>query len=717
MINGVVKFLTYSTIIILISLLGSSFSFSKSSSGYYKNTKKPKGYASNIFNFKIAIDKIKYLEDNKTVLVLSIKEQRALLFSTKKQYIEKDLNLSDYSNNVLFTDLKVNNKLNFVYFIGSQTDSFPKIAILKLDLETLSTNLVTIEVERTPDPVMTVDINGNVYIGDFNANVVYIVENSYFDNSNSHQVLNSNNIKKIFLKKGPVNEIGTTNNGNFTFISFKNLSGISVIDNLSNEIIELIDTRKVLPIKMIINKSRNSRNNESSFLVLADYDYDLLVYTDFDEDFRTFDSFTTAKLGLKNRENVPNYEKEKINPFIISANQKLNVVSIGSQDKEKLLMFSRNRSSWERRNSISLGYLPVEISLSPDGQNIAILNSNHNTVQFIDNPLKYKVKTDFLYGSEKIRETQRTLSYFGYPIGVVDGFFGDETLKALNQFQHEQGIKITNSINQETIDSLFNFSKTSFYIDDKVLKILPQDVKLRKTIRISESLKGSDFIIREEAFETIIESPKYNTIVERVSTLNNNYPKTVLNRMIDLSYWKAVNDLENNISSTPFSLSVDFSHYASTKTKNYVVKDGTNVDFNITNQSSIPLYIYLIDALSDGTLNTLYPRSGERQKIILPGESIEGSFITTLPKGLLQAIGTIKAIATENEIDTYVLPKGKIRNSRMPTIRLFQNDITLHIADRLRGGNRTIGPNLSTSWSTQNVNYIIQNGDFRKKIF
>ncbi|MCL4449241.1 MAG: peptidoglycan-binding protein [Actinobacteria bacterium] len=60
---------------------------------------------------------------------------------------------------------------------------------------------------------------------------------------------------------------------------------------------------------------------------------------------------------------------------------------------------------------------------------------------------------------DDIAELQQLLSVLGFDVGRIDGIFGDNTAKALGEFQRNAGILVTNTSNPETLTELLRASK------------------------------------------------------------------------------------------------------------------------------------------------------------------------------------------------------------------------------------------------------------------
>ena len=68
------------------------------------------------------------------------------------------------------------------------------------------------------------------------------------------------------------------------------------------------------------------------------------------------------------------------------------------------------------------------------------------------------------YGNtgSKVKKMQKRLADLGYPVGNVDGSFGDATLYALNLFQGDSGHKERNYANSDVLEKLYSKKAPSY---------------------------------------------------------------------------------------------------------------------------------------------------------------------------------------------------------------------------------------------------------------
>jgi peptidoglycan hydrolase-like protein with peptidoglycan-binding domain len=54
------------------------------------------------------------------------------------------------------------------------------------------------------------------------------------------------------------------------------------------------------------------------------------------------------------------------------------------------------------------------------------------------------------FNRDQVAYLQQTLEYLGYELGTVDGDFGDRTFAAVQQFQRDNGLTDTGTVDHDT---------------------------------------------------------------------------------------------------------------------------------------------------------------------------------------------------------------------------------------------------------------------------
>ena len=81
--------------------------------------------------------------------------------------------------------------------------------------------------------------------------------------------------------------------------------------------------------------------------------------------------------------------------------------------------------------------------------------------------------------SEVTKYSQKAMTYLGYRPGRMDGYFSEQTKKAVLAFQRKEGLEVTGTINQKTYGALlsrlvyvYNTDKTKDKAYQKALEVL-----------------------------------------------------------------------------------------------------------------------------------------------------------------------------------------------------------------------------------------------------
>lgn len=92
-------------------------------------------------------------------------------------------------------------------------------------------------------------------------------------------------------------------------------------------------------------------------------------------------------------------------------------------------------------------------------------------------------------GDAETRAIQSRLKELGYPVGAIDGKFGDLTSGALAAFQRRYGLKVTGNINQETREQLDKASPRE--VDDARSEATVGDLRDKGSQIVASADKGS----------------------------------------------------------------------------------------------------------------------------------------------------------------------------------------------------------------------------------
>ena len=89
----------------------------------------------------------------------------------------------------------------------------------------------------------------------------------------------------------------------------------------------------------------------------------------------------------------------------------------------------------------------------------------------------------------------------------------------------------------------------------------------------------------------------------------------------------------------------------------------------------IPLYVYVFDVSSDGSISLLYPDVGGAQEELPPGESLTRVIETFVAEGRNAVVDVFKVLASTRAIDPRSSPREPCaaRHARYPSLRILSN--------------------------------------------
>jgi hypothetical protein len=202
-------------------------------------------------------------------------------------------------------------------------------------------------------------------------------------------------------------------------------------------------------------------------------------------------------------------------------------------------------------------------------------------------------------------------------------------------------------------------------------------------VSITGTPDGARLLVRRERGQLRVESGDLALLVPPVPESEAGALQHVVAQVRDLLQWMSVVDLTNPNSALrlQFSLrSVDESESAPAPTE---VGTGAELGYVVQNDSEKPLYIYVLDASSDGSIAVLYPR--REQQHLPAGGRLERRLRMSVPEGRESVTDTVKVIATVVPIDTSVFPQGAIRSAGLARSGATRDPLAAFLAAALRG--------------------------------
>ena len=238
--------------------------------------------------------------------------------------------------------------------------------------------------------------------------------------------------------------------------------------------------------------------------------------------------------------------------------------------------------------------------------------------------------------------------------------------------------------------------------------------EVRALLSESNALKLVDtqdqalLVIEQQGDAISVLSGDLEQLAPAVTTTDPDHVNHVANQIKDIVHWRTLRDLTNSRS----SLNVGFEAYRKgTQNKlreSAVVTPGERIIYKVKNlDNSRPLFVYVLDISSDGSVALLYPPLGEQQELA-PGAVLEREVELFIPPGHRSVTDIFKVIATTRFIDPAIFPQGAVRSASLPQdVRSGDDPLANFLAEASRGM-RGAAPVEVDSWVTAQHTLIIR---------
>lgn len=204
-------------------------------------------------------------------------------------------------------------------------------------------------------------------------------------------------------------------------------------------------------------------------------------------------------------------------------------------------------------------------------------------------------------------------------------------------------------------------------------------------IALADDATGARLVVRQDQARILIQSGDLELLVPPVPAASANAHERVVDQVKDIVHWMVVLDLRNPAS----AMNVGFELRRAGEPRGALapkeLSSGGELVFRIENQDTRPLYVYVLDVSSDGSIELVFPPRGEQQQL-RAGGSIERRLRMTVPSGWPSVLDVIKVLATIQPIDASVFPRGPIRSA--PEARsadIGRDPLARLLADAMRG--------------------------------
>lgn len=249
-----------------------------------------------------------------------------------------------------------------------------------------------------------------------------------------------------------------------------------------------------------------------------------------------------------------------------------------------------------------------------------------------------------------------------------------------------------------------SFGDTSIpiFVDAKQstqLAKVKQALSAMQAVSLTQDETGARLMVKEQDGKLRIQSGDLELLAPPVPVIDPNAVSRVTSQIKDIAHWMVVLDLKNLDSGIQLSFEIRRAGDPAGTPSPSDVPSGTELSYMVENRHSQPLYVYVLDVSSDGSITLLYPR-GEQQQLPVDGK-LERRLRMSVPDGQAAVLDVLKVIATVKPIDPSVFPQGSIRAAPKATSRAAMDPLARFLDTALRGTRAAADVTVeSDSWVT-----------------
>jgi hypothetical protein len=218
-----------------------------------------------------------------------------------------------------------------------------------------------------------------------------------------------------------------------------------------------------------------------------------------------------------------------------------------------------------------------------------------------------------------------------------------------------------------------------------------QLVDNEKDARLILGVDGADITIRNGDLE--LAAPP-------VALSEPDHVNKTIEQVKDLTHWIRVMDLNNPLGTIRIEFDIRRTEDLVGAPMPQEVAPGTRLTFRVHNLDTVPLYVYVLDVSSDGSIELLYPQAAGAQEQLPEGKTLEKNIETFVPEGRHAVVDVFKVIATTRPIDPSVFPQGSIKRAAPPQSATVLTDPLAQFLSHAIMGKRGSRPVEVKSWVT-----------------
>ena len=241
------------------------------------------------------------------------------------------------------------------------------------------------------------------------------------------------------------------------------------------------------------------------------------------------------------------------------------------------------------------------------------------------------------------------------------------------------------------------------------LEAIAKALESYKVITQPENEADARLIIDLDADTITINSGDLEVLVPPISLSETGHIERVVKQVRDVVHWLTVMALKSPSQAIKIDFEIGRTEDSEGEAKVTEIPPETQLSYRVRNGGEVPLFVYVLDVSSDGSIALLYPRVGGSQEALPPNNTLEQTIETYLPQGQERVVDVLKVIATTRPIDPSVYPQGALRQaSPLPVTRGSPDPLAEFLSLSVRGKNRGAKPVEVKSWVTKQKSITIR---------
>ena len=308
--------------------------------------------------------------------------------------------------------------------------------------------------------------------------------------------------------------------------------------------------------------------------------------------------------------------------------------------------------------------------------------------------------------------------YSVYPPGTTSpdasGMDGVLRIIALEDFSAQaelvSGIMPTTSARVFIGPTTFNQLPTTVFVNPELPTAAGISTALTSlpVVELVPTPDDAQLIIEPESRGITIRTGDLSLTSQPIDSSAANFQDRVIEQVQDIVHWRALRDLQNPNATLQVSFDLAVKDSSPARLNPNTAAPGQRLFYRVQNrEQDVPLYNYVLDVSSDGSVALLYPPPGEQQALA-PGATLKREIEMFLPPGAPAVTDVLKVISTTSPIDPSVFPQGALRSAPMPAGARATNDpLSLFLANAMRGrrGAKTVS---DATWTTRQREVIVR---------